>query len=294
MSSLKAEEPHITHCPNGCDTALHDSALQLPEGLLRYCNDCGQLLSRCSKALYLRSNEEWDIESGTWPSPKDLRRLETRRKRTLKTIAKMLGRANQDIRLLDVGCSSGAFVWIAQRMGFRAEGAEPAEKPAKAGRERGLTIHSGFLEELRLADSSFDAITLFEVIEHLDKPIALLAECHRLLKPGGILIVGTGNTDSWTRQILKNHWDFFDLHQHGGHISFFSPRSLKVLASRTGFQVTKVTTSSVKLSEKGDLPYPLYRLAKAAAQLLNPVAKALGKGHQMELYLTCTKRPAKA
>ncbi len=289
MSSVNIEESHITRCPNGCDTTLRDSALELPEGLLRYCDACGHLLSRCSKTLYLRSNEEWDIETGTWPSPKDLRRLEARRKRTLKTISELLGKANPDIHLLDVGCSSGAFVWIAERMGFRAEGVEPAEKPARAGRERGLTIHSGFLEELRLPRSSFDAVTLFEVIEHLDKPTALLDECHRLLKPGGILVVGTGNTDSWTRRILKNHWDFFDLHQHGGHISFFSPRSIEVLAGRTGFRVKKVSTSSVKLTEKGHLPYPLYRLAKAIAQLMNPAAKALGKGHQMELYLISTK-----
>lgn len=289
---MKAEEPHISRCPNGCKNALRDSVLALPEGLLRLCGACGQLVSRCSKTLYLQSNQEWDIETGTWPSSKDLRRLETRRKRTLKTVAKLLGKKNQDIHLLDVGCSSGAFVWIAGRMGFRAEGVEPAEKPARTGRERGLTIHCGFLEKLRLPGDSFDVITLFEVIEHLDKPMPLLNECHRLLKQDGILVIGTGNTDSWTRRIRKDRWDFFDMHQHGGHISFFNPRSMQVLADRTGFRLTKVTTSSVKLCEKGELPHVLYRLAKIGAQLLNPFARTLGKGHQMELYLSADKEPA--
>ena len=48
-------------------------------------------------------------------------------------------------------------------------------------------------------DNSFDAITLHQVIEHISDPIALLNECARILQPNGILLVGMGNTDSWTR-----------------------------------------------------------------------------------------------
>lgn len=44
----------------------------------------------------------------------------------------------------------------------------------------------------------FDAITRFEVIEHLQHPAELLNECRRILRPGGILLVGTGNAASWS------------------------------------------------------------------------------------------------
>lgn len=97
-------------------------------------------------------------------------------------------------------------------------------------------------------------MTLFEVIEHVDDPIGLLWACYRVLRPGGVLVIGTGNTDSWTRSMLQQRWDFFDLRQHGGHISFFCPRSMEALATRTGFQIRKVNTSSVKVCEKGELP----------------------------------------
>ncbi|CAA9892437.1 conserved hypothetical protein [Candidatus Methylobacter favarea] len=140
-----------------------------------------------------------------------------------------------------------------------------------------------------IADNSFDTITLHEVIEHISDPIPLLKECARILRPNGVLLIGTGNTDSWTRQIQKSKWDFFDMKRHAGHISFFSPKSLNVLASQAGFSVVKVITHSVKFYEKGEIPPVLYRLVKVFTELLNLPARLLNKGHQMEVYLRVTK-----
>lgn len=286
---MNKPEPHLTTCPNGCDAGLRDTGLALPEGVLQECPFCGHWVGQCSTETYLKSNQEWDVDVGTWPSPRDLRRLEHRRKRTVRTIARLIGKDCRQIRLLDVGCSSGAFLQIAADMGVEVEGIEPAAKPAAFGRARGLKIHCGFIEAMRLPEHTFDAVTLFEVIEHLDNPIALLQHCHRVLRPDGVLVIGTGNTDSWTRRVLKNRWDFFDLRRHGGHISFFCPRSMKALARRTGFRVEKISTSSVKFTEKGDLPYPLYRTVKMVSELCNIPARILRKGHQMEIYLVREK-----
>ena len=139
-------------------------------------------------------------------------------------------------------------------------------------------------------DNSFDAITLHEVIEHISDPIPLLNECARILRPNGILLVGTGNTDSLTRQVRKNKWDFFDMNRHGGHISFFSPKSLNRLESQTGFSTVKVVTHFVKFYEKDELPYILYRTIKIFTELLNLPAQLFNKGHQMEVYLRVNKQ----
>src|ERR1035437_1821997 len=112
----------ITTCPNGCKTPLRDSDLFMPEGALRYCPACGQLLSQCSKEQYTASNLEWNTDSGTWPSEKDMKRLLKRRTQTIKIASRMLAKVYSDMRLLDVGCSSGTVVWIAQNMGLHAEG----------------------------------------------------------------------------------------------------------------------------------------------------------------------------
>lgn len=283
-------EPLITACPNGCETPLLDSNILLPEGALRYCPSCDQLVSQCSQQQYVTSNLEWDTTSGTWPSEKDLKRLIKRRARTIKQASSMLAKDYADIHLLDVGCSSGAFVWIAQNMGLNAEGVEPTEKPLEKAREMGLKVHLGLLHEIGFPDNSFDLITLFEVIEHLDKPAELLKECRRILRPNGILVIGTGNTQSWTRKIRGSSWEFFDMHRFGGHINFFCPKSIAVLATFTGFTIKKTISSGVKFFQKEELPLPLYRISKLLAEMLNIPSALFNQGHQMEAYLVSNKK----
>ena len=172
---------------------------------------------------------------------------------------------------------------------MNAEGVDPSEKAVQSGIDRGLKIHFGYLHEVSFQEDAFDAITLYEVIEHVNEPKALLEECHRILKPNGVLLISTGNADSWTKWIKKSKWDFFDMKEHGGHIIFFSPKSLDTLASRTGFVVKKVRTSSVTFYEKGEVPYFLYRIAKIFSEILNVPSRIFNRGHQMEVYLVANK-----
>ncbi len=274
----------ITKCPNGCSGELHQSGLVVAEGNLRRCSLCGQLVSSCTRERHLSSNQEWNTEEGTWPSEKDMQRMVKRRARDISIITALLSK-KENIHLLDVGCSNGAFVWYANKVGINAEGVDPSEKAVENGRRRGLKIHSGYLHGIDFENNIFDAVTLYEVIEHVADPRALLEECHRILKPGGVLVIGTGNTDSWTQWIRKSEWDYFNMEEHGGHISFFSPKSMAVLASVTGFVVKRIRTSSVKLFEKGEVNYLVYRVFKILSQALNIPARMLNKGHQMEVYL---------
>lgn len=280
----------ITNCPNGCKTFLRDTDIILPEGVLKICPACGQMVSQCSDAQYKKSNLEWDTDSGTWPSEKDFKRLTKRRLRTIKILSRILEKDFSVISLLDVGCSSGAFLQIAKSLGVNAEGVEPAEKPVQYARGLGLKVHLGLLEDVKFPDNSFDAITLYEVIEHVDNPAKILAECRRVLRPGGVLVIGTGNTDSWTRRAKGSSWDFFDMRKHGGHISFFSHKSIAVLGVNTGFDVGKIMTNGVKFFEQEELPYFLFRISKIFTELLNMPSMLLNKGHQMEVYMISTKK----
>jgi len=279
------KQPYISACPHGCATELVDSDILMPEGPLKYCPACGQLTSQCTRAAYIETSRYWNESAGTWPSQKDIRRLTRRRTRTLKTVNKILKKGPTSVSLLDVGCSNGAFVWIAKQLGIDAQGVEPGESPARQAQSRGLTVHKGYLEELNLPEKSFDVVTLFEVIEHLRDPLALVKECHRILRPGGVMVIGTGNADSWTRQIMKHRWDFFNINLHGGHINFYCTASIGALAAKTGFSVNRIRTSSVNIYEKNEVPAPIYRVTKIAAELLNFPSRILNKGHQMEAFL---------
>lgn len=279
------ESRYMNTCPVGCDAPLETTTYVLPEGALLRCRACGQLLSQCTTAHYWQSMQEFDDPQGTLPVAGSEQRRFKRSKSFLDQIAKLLGQPPEQIRLLDVGCSSGAFLNTAVKLGFRAEGVEPAPKAAATAQAAGLKVHQGLLQEAGYADGQFDAITLFEVIEHLQQPLELLHECQRILRPGGILLIGTGNAASWSMAAMGARWEYLDIAKHGGHVSFFSPGSIASLAQRGGFSVAAVHTRGVRFCEKGDCATPVYRIAKLAGELLNIFAAMLGKGHDMAVYL---------
>src|SRR3989338_11419561 len=284
------ESRFLNTCPVGCNAPLETTGYALPEGALLRCSACGQLLSQCTEARYWESMQEFDDSQGTLPKAGSEGGRMRRSKKFLDQIAILLGQPPEKIRLLDVGCSSGAFLHAAVKLGFRAEGVEPAPKAAATAQAAGLKVHQGLLQEASYADGQFDAITLFEVIEHLQHPQELLQECRRILRPGGILLVGTGNAGSWSMAAMGARWEYLHIAKHGGPVRFFNPGSMALLAQRSGFSVAAVRTRGVRFFEEGDCAKPVYRIAKLAGELLNIFAALLNKGHDMAVYLRCVKQ----
>ncbi len=146
-------------------------------------------------------------------------------------------------RLLDVGCGLGFFVKRAGACaGWEAVGYEISPDAVRYARERlGLeNVCCGRVEGASLPDGSFDLITLWDVIEHLPEPDALLQELARLLAPGGILFLHTPNA---AVQLLKARWKMRLLGERPGghyleardHLHLYTMRTLRVLLERNGF-----------------------------------------------------------
>ena len=279
---------YLNKCPVGCSSELEATQYILPEGALLRCSACGQLISQCTSTDYWQSMQEFDDPKGTLPAAGSEQRSFRRGKGFLGRISKLLNESPGQIRLLDVGCSSGAFLNTAVSLGFPAEGIEPAPKAAAAALASGLNVRQGFLQDGEYAAGQFDAVTLLEVIEHLSQPLELLQEVHRILRPGGILLIGTGNAASWSMTAMGSRWEYLSIVRHGGHISFFNPGSIASLAQRSGFSVVAVRTRRVSFYEKGDCAMPLYHIAKLMGDLLNTVAVLFDKGHDMAVYLRKT------
>lgn len=111
-------------------------------------------------------------------------------------------------KILDVGCHSGAFLaalpsaW--KRYGIEAEG-RPA---AQARSQHGIEIIGERIEGIGPEWlGTFDALTLFDVLEHLPDPRQALLKAAELVKPGGLLLFSTGDFDAWTWRVLgRGHW----------------------------------------------------------------------------------------
>lgn len=279
------QEAYIAACPVGCAAPLVASDIVLPEGPLLRCAGCGQLVSQVSAARYWETMAQFDRADFNQPAGRELERRFQVARRRLDRIAGLLGKPPQDVRLVDVGCSRGHFVAAAAKLGFQAEGVEPAPYIAAAAQSAGIRVHQGLLEEQQFPGESFDALTLFEVVEHLREPLLLLRECRRVLKPDGVLVISTGNSASWTVTAMGARWDYFHIAQDGGHISFFNPGAMRRLAANGGFTVERIETARVKFHEKADMPRWRYLPGKTVAELLNLPARLLGKGHDLLAYL---------
>lgn len=141
-------------------------------------------------------------------------------------------------RLLDIGCGNGDFLARMRGKGWEVEGLEVDSEAVKSARSRHcLTIHHGALETLGLPDGSFDAITANHVIEHVHDPIALLKECLRVLKPGGVLVFATPNINSEGHRVFGRNWSHLDPPRH---LHLFSGTTLKECGTRAGFQNIEV------------------------------------------------------
>jgi SAM-dependent methyltransferase len=135
--------------------------------------------------------------------------------------------------LLDVGAAYGLFVEAAAHAGFDAIGLEPAPACADfARRELDVEVRTGRIEDAELPAEAFDVVTMFDVIEHLADPAAAVRRVRTLLRPGGLLIVETGDRDAALARLMGSGWYFYDPPQH---VTFFSRASLEGMLVRSGF-----------------------------------------------------------
>jgi SAM-dependent methyltransferase len=184
-------------------------------------------------------------------------------------------------RLLEIGCGQGLFLERARESGWRVQGVEILEPVAARARERGLEVFLGTLEEARFPDGSFDAVTMREVIEHIVDPVALLAEVARVLRPGGVAALGTGNAGSWAARLRGGRWEYYRFGGHM-HIRFYSPPAARALARAAGFESVECHTHGFAFLESKEARGHWYRPFLKLLQLpLSPLATAAGAGHRL-------------
>jgi len=127
--------------------------------------------------------------------------------------------------ILDVGCGDGSFVEFCIKHGFNCQGIELSSSAVSLAQARNLPVTLSSVFDLNLNSHSFDLITLFEVIEHVDEPLKLIERLASLLSESGLLYLTTPNFFSVERFILQSKWPVF----HSEHITYFTSYQLRRL-----------------------------------------------------------------
>jgi SAM-dependent methyltransferase len=180
-------------------------------------------------------------------------------------------------RLLDVGAGRGRFVAAAGAAGYEASGIEPSLRGWGAASARGVGVRQASIEDAPFAEDSFDAVTAWHVLEHLDDPGAALTRVSSWLRPGGVLLVGAPNLASAQARVAAGRWYHLDAPRHRVH---FTPGGLEALLRAHGFTPVRTVHALLEHNPFGMWqslvnrvtrdPSYLYNLLKRNAPLRSP------------------------
>lgn len=154
--------------------------------------------------------------------------------------------------VLDVPCGEGAFTRRLRTAGYRVTSADVQDFLRV---EDATFARADMNEPLPWPDGTFDAVVCIDGIEHLERPFDFVLECHRILRPGGMLLLSTPNISA-----LRSRWRYLltGFHNKGKtpldetrpspwhHIRLLDFPALRYLLHRSGFQLRHIATNRVK------------------------------------------------
>jgi 2-polyprenyl-3-methyl-5-hydroxy-6-metoxy-1,4-benzoquinol methylase len=140
--------------------------------------------------------------------------------------------------MLDFGCGAGDFMKRMREHGWSVEGIDVSPAVAHRLRESaGIHVHVGTLPHPDIRPESFDAIAMWDSLEHVHSPREVLHAARDALSTNGLLVVGVPNFASWSRQHFQHNWFGLELPRHLTH---FTPETLSAMAEAERFRVLSI------------------------------------------------------
>jgi 2-polyprenyl-3-methyl-5-hydroxy-6-metoxy-1,4-benzoquinol methylase len=248
-----AADPHTTERVSPCpicstETAVRRFEVEAMEENVVVCTGCG--LGRFQpipspdrlRALY---PDEYYGEPGWKFQPLIERLVRAVGERHTSFLSREL---TAGARVLDVGCGRGVILGALANQGFQVHGLEISAEAARGADPRAEIRIAENLKDAEYRTASFDQIIIWHVLEHVNDPAGTLREAHRILKPGGRLIVAVPNFSSFQARFAGAAWFHLDLPRHVYHFPLPALRQLLVL---TGFQVQSVHHFSLRQNPFG-------------------------------------------
>jgi SAM-dependent methyltransferase len=140
-------------------------------------------------------------------------------------------------RLLDIGTAGGSFLKVSKDRGWQVDGCEPNRWLCGWAKDHyGLDVRPGTVFEQDYPSGAFDVVTLWDVLEHTPDPKRVVLECHRLLRPGGLLVINYPDVGSWLARTMGRAWVFL----LSVHLYYFTRGTIRRLLSDCGFDVKQL------------------------------------------------------
>lgn len=208
-----------TGAPHSLMSMYHSDKLATRDVDIYRCKQCGhtQVTALVAEQYY----EDYFLGSYWGSSFKEVRR---------KQMNALIELAPMTESFLDVGCGVGHYLELARNHFKHIYGIEPSESSATIAKEKGFHIIQDYFHEKLALAADFDAITMIEVLEHVEAPLQLVRLAADFLKEDGILLIEVPNG----QRIVSNHL-FYNVCTD--HIQYFSIPSLTAMAQLAGMQV---------------------------------------------------------
>jgi 2-polyprenyl-3-methyl-5-hydroxy-6-metoxy-1,4-benzoquinol methylase len=211
--------------------------------------------------VYVNPKESNKILLQGYENVIDTEYLETEkfRKALANRFLRTIERYSKKGSLLDIGCFAGFFLELAKKNRWNTFGIEPSIWAASIAKKKGIKIIGKILTPRIAKKFTFNVITLFDVIEHVDNPKEIIQIAHSLLQKNGVIVIGTPNIDSTFAKIMGKNYPYLIRM----HIILFSPPILKKILEENGFKVIHI--------ENYSRTYPLYYILTRLSTLISPL-----------------------
>ncbi|MBA2613428.1 MAG: class I SAM-dependent methyltransferase [Bacteroidetes bacterium] len=158
-----------------------------------------------------------------------------RHKLRFKFIQKFIKSGN----LFDLGAGWGHFMLAGKELGYDVYGVEISEQPYLYC-VNDLKLPVDHIDFFEMDESKkFDIITMWDVLEHIDKADEFLAKCNKLTKPGGYLVLQVPQIDSYFAKRHKDNWKMMGL----DHVNYFGKETITRILANSGYEVVKIKSS---------------------------------------------------
>ena len=156
----------------------------------------------------------------------------------MEEVVSFLGNFEPEVsRFLDIGCGLGYLLDVASDKGFQVAGTEfNPDAVEKIRKKYVFPIFCGDLLDYK--DKDFNVISMMDVIEHLTDPLAAVKKASSLLRPGGIFLITTMDSDSLVSRLLGKRLE--DFRRVREHLFFFNRKTIGYLLEKEGFEVLKI------------------------------------------------------